>query len=58
MPIHLTAQGGADFRANVQALDAAQARQTLQTIQAHLSQTGKGAGTLTLLKRTDPPVAP
>ena len=51
MPIQLTAQGG-DFRANVQALDAAQARQSLQKIQAHLSQPGKGTGTLTLFNRT------
>ena len=52
MPINLTAQGGADFRANVQSLDAAQARQSLQKIQAHLSQPGKGTGTLTLFNRT------
>jgi len=51
MPIQLTAQGG-DFRANVQALNAAQARQSLQKIQAHLSQPGKGTGTLTLFNRT------
>ena len=53
MPINLTAQGGADFRANVQALDAAQARQTLEKIQKHLSQPGRGTGTLTLFNRTN-----
>ena len=53
MPINLTAQGGADFRANVQSLDAAQARQSLEKIQAHLSQPGKGTGTLTLFNRTN-----